>query len=241
MKIHKQLDQRSWEWFRLRAGKLTASEMGRLITDKGAVRAWKADMPNSLLHRKLAEKWRGAPIESFGGNRQTDQGTLYEGQARAYFAALLEADIETVGGIESDDSRRWCSPDGIIGEGKGLEIKCPNADTHVGWLLAGGVPPEHVLQVQFGLHLTGWPVWNFLSYCKDMPHLYVAVEPESEIQAVIGEAIGEFFVHFDEAWVQLCDLNGGPPEPPKRDAFVPSPGPVKFSWEGHEMPFDNIP
>jgi hypothetical protein len=233
MKIHRDIGQQSWEWFTRRAGKVSGSELGNLITDKGKLRDWKTGMPNSYLHRKLAEKWRGGPLETFIGSRQTDQGQLHEEKARNYFAALLEKDIETIGGIESDDGKLWCSPDGIIGETMGLEIKCPNADTQVGWLLGGPqVPEEHVLQVQFALHVTHWPTWRFLSWVKDLPHLAVTVEPDEAIATTIESAVAEFQGRFEEAWTQLCDLNGGPPPP--KPAFTPSPGPVKFSWEMSE-------
>ena len=230
MKIHRDIQQKSWEWFKLRAGKVTGSELGNLITDKGAIRGWKTGMPNSYLHRKLAEKWRGMPLETFQGNRQTDQGTLWEDRARKYFSSILESDIEQIGGMESDDGLLWCSPDGIIGETTGLEIKCPNADTHVGWLLAGQqVPEEHVLQVQFALWVSHWPKWHFLSWAKDLPHLAVVMEPDHDLCMVIEDALAEFQERFNAAWNTLCELNGGPPIV---DTFKPSdPGPVKMSWE----------
>lgn len=231
MKIVRDIQQTSWDWFVRRAGKVTGSELGNLITDKGKIREWKSAMPNSYLHRKLAEKWRGGPLETFMGSRQTDQGQMYEEKARNYFASILEADIETIGGIESDDAKLWCSPDGIIGEHTGLEIKCPNADTHVGWLLDGGVPEEHVLQVQFALYVTGWPRWQFLSWVKDMPHLAVIVEADETLASTIEEALAEFQARFDEGWAKLCELNGGPPivKPPVQPN--PAFGPLKMSWE----------
>lgn len=220
MNIHRELEQKSWDWFQARAGKVTGSELGNLITDKGAIRAWKTEMPNSYLHLKLAEKWRGQPLQTFQGNRQTDQGNIYEERARKYFASLLECDIETVGGIESDDGKLWCSPDGLISESVGLEIKCPNADTHVGWLLAGQqVPEEHVLQVQFALYVSGWRQWKFLSWCQDLPHIAADIEPDAKIHGVMCEAIDDFQTRFDAGWKTLCDLNGGEPAPREKMVF----------------------
>jgi hypothetical protein len=229
VKIHRDVEQQSWDWFVLRAGKVTGSELGNLITDKGKIRDWKTAMPNSYLAIKLAEKWRGGPLETFIGNRQTDQGNMTEATARAYFAALLDVDITTCGGIESDDGRLWCSPDGLIGETCGLEIKCPNADTHIGWLLDGRqVPEEHLLQVHFALFVSGWDSWQFLSYCKDLPPLHVAVLPDAQMTDTIHDAVEDFEGRFEDAWKKLCEMNGGPPPP--RPAFT-TPGPVKFTWE----------
>lgn len=230
MKIHREMEQQSWQWFEARAGKVTGSELGNLITDKGKLRDWKTAMPNSYVCRKVAEKWRGKPLESFGGNRQTDQGNLWEDRARKYFSALLEREIQQVGGIESDDGRLWCSPDGIIGETTGLEIKCPNADTHVGWLRGGfEVPEEHVLQCQFGLYVSGWEDWHFGSFVSDMPHLLVRVTPMPGMMDTIRDALSEFELRFASVWTMLCDRNGGPPAP--KPVFVPTPGPVQFTWE----------
>ena len=107
MKIHRELQQKSWDWFKLRAGKVTGSELGNLITDKGAIRPWKTAMPNSYLDRKLAEAWRGEPLQSFQGNQQTDQGVMDEERARKFFASLLESRSAS-GGIRRT-SLRLCS------------------------------------------------------------------------------------------------------------------------------------
>lgn len=220
MRIERVIQQGSWDWLKLRAGKVCGSELKNLITDKGKIRSWASEMPNSYLCRKLAEKWLGQALESFQGSRQTDQGTLWEPKARAYFAALLEVDIEQVGGIESDDKLLWCSPDGIISETTGLEIKVPNTDRHISWLLDGQkVPDDHILQVQFGLFVSAWKAWHFLSWSNNLPHLAVPVEPDILIQNTILDAVEEFKARFDKAWDTLCERNGGPPPPPK--TFVP--------------------
>jgi len=230
VKIVRNVEQGSWDWMRLRAGKVCGSELKYLITDKLAVRGWKTDMPNSYLYRKLDEKWIGGPREAFAGNRQTDQGTLSEPVARKYFASLLDTDIETVGGIESDDGRCWVSPDGLVNSQTGLEIKCPNGEKFIGWLLNGPhVPPEHILQVQFGLYISGWPSWWFLAYCKSYPHLAVPVEHNPTIAATIKEALYGFNDRFDEAWKILCEKNGGPPEPPQKKE--PTQERPLFSWD----------
>jgi len=221
MKIHREFQQKSWAWLQARAGKVTGSEMGNLITDKLAIRSWKTQMPQTYLHRKLAEKWRGEPLQSFRGNQQTDQGVIWEQSARRFFSSLLESDIEELAGIESDDGHLWCSPDGLISGNTGLEIKAGNADTQVGWLLAGGIPEEHVLQVQFGLWVSGFSQWWFLAWCQDLPHIAIPVERDDAIVTVMEEAVAEFNTRLDEAWNRLVELNGGPP-PPRRQPIADS-------------------
>jgi YqaJ-like viral recombinase domain len=204
-----------------RAGKICGSELKNLITDKGKIRAWTTEMPQSYLHKKLAEKWLGQPLQSFQGNQQTDQGKLWEPKARSYFSSLLECDIQTIGGIESDDARLWCSPDGVIDGDTGLEIKVPNANNQIAWILAGpGVPEEHVLQVQFSLLVSGWERWKFLSWSNNLPHLVVTVEPDEALISTIEEAVSDFNIRMDAGFARLVELNGGPPPP--RKPFVSS-------------------
>jgi hypothetical protein len=220
MKVIRSIEQRSWDWFQMRAGKVTASGIGKLITDKFALRKWSTEMPNSYLHLKLAEKWRGIPEEQFGGNRQTDQGVFAEPQAFSVYSALQDRPVERIAGIDSETGL-WCSPDGWLrldvppdAEGDaGLELKCPMASTHIGYLLAGVLPEEYVLQVQFSMFVTGAAKWHFFSFCKDLPDLFVEVQRDPSVIEAIEVATELFREKFEAGWVRLCDLNGGPPPP----------------------------
>jgi hypothetical protein len=76
-------------------------------------------------------------------------------------------------------------------EGKcGYEAKCPSANVHVGYLLAPDTFDAYVrMQVQFGLWVTGWPLWYAHSYCPGLPSLVREVRPEAALHAALTKHI----------------------------------------------------
>jgi YqaJ-like viral recombinase domain len=65
--------------------------------------------------------------------------------------------------------RSGASPDGLVGERGMVEIKCPNTATHCEWALAGRVPPEHELQMQWQMDCCDRDWCDFVSYDPRMP------------------------------------------------------------------------
>ena len=233
MKIHTEYQQGTVEWLEARAGKITASEMDRLVTPLGKVKT--GEGPKSYLMEKLSEKWAGAALPS-ANTFMMEQGNILEEFARPAFELETGLAIKQVGLIETDDGRCACSPDGIV-EGKdiGLEIKSPGMPNHIRYLLDNKLPDDYVLQVQSCLWVTGFSQWMFTSFRRGMPPLILTIEPDQKIQWAIGLAVEEFVHRMDEAWTKLCEINSGPPPP--RQKFVPLPGKPQFTWEmTSEMP-----
>jgi len=213
------VEQGSPEWLACRAGIPTASELDNLVSNTGVIR--QGAMPNSYLCVKLAERWLGGPMQSFGGGVM-EQGTILEAEARPWYEFAHNVTVRTVGFITRDGGDIGCSPDGLIldaagGIVGGLEIKCPQPPNHVKWLLAGVVPPDHLFQCLGGMLVTGLP-WTFVSYCRGFPALVVEVRADPDLLATIRDAINEFTGRMDVAWGRLVTLNGGPPSRPERPA-----------------------
>ena len=121
-------------------------------------------------------------------------------------------------GLITDDAERvGCSPDGLIGEDGGIEIKCPEGPAQIRYLLAGELPPEYVAQVQGSLFVTGRKWWRFLSYRRKYPSMMLTIEPDAQFQLALAEAIQKFIGEFDQAWAKLVLANGGPPSQPEVD------------------------
>ena len=218
MKVHP-AEQGSLEWLAARAGIPTASEFDQLLTAKFEAR--KGEMPRTYLARKLAERWLGSPI--MGGNTlDMEWGKILEEEARPGAAFDYNLDIQPVGLVTTDDGKIGASPDGLIGEDSGIEIKCPGADKHVKYLLSGVVPDDYLLQVHGSMFVTGRATWRFMSYRRHFPSLMLIVERDEKIVDIIGKTLAQFVEHLDEAWNQLCTINGGPP---KRHAPMPQPQP----------------
>lgn len=213
-------EQNSLEWLRLRAGIPTASEFDNLITPEWKIRT--GQMPQSYLARKLAEKWVGGPVADFQ-TIDMEIGKIQEEEAIPFFTFTTGIPVTRVGLITTDDGRIGCSPDGLLPDGCGLEIKCPGITTHVGYLLRGELPKDYAAQVHGSMFVTGFHQWKFMSYHRKLPPLILTIERDEEIQAQIGEALSKFIDRFDQEWARLVEMNGG--EPTKRQDEQPESTP----------------
>lgn len=219
MKIHNEFSQGSVDWQIFRSSKITASEMDALVTPLGKVKDGAG--PRTYLMKKVAEAWLGGPLPSLNV-WDMEQGNILEEFARPAFALETGLEVSQVGFITDDSERIGCSPDGLVGNDCGLEIKAPHVDTHIGYLLGGVLPKDYVLQVQGSLWVTGFPKWYFYSFCRRMPSLVLEIAPDPAIQDAISEAVAGFLEQFDEALEKLVKLNGGV-RPGARVKFAPPP------------------
>lgn len=193
--------------------------MDNLVTPLAKVRT--GEMVTTHLHRKLAEVWLGGPLPSLNV-WDMSQGNILEEYARPAFTLETGLDVRQVGFITDDAERVGCSPDGLIGENCGLEIKCPRLETHLGYILAGALPKDYIAQVQASLYVTGFSKWFFFSFCRRMPPLILEVYPDPAMQEAISEAVAGFLKRLDEALAKLTALNGGV-RPTARAKFAPVP------------------
>lgn len=207
--------QGSAEWLKDRAGIPSASELDAIISPLGKVRDSKG--VESYLAKKLAEKWLGEPLEDFG-SWQMEQGTIVEERARRWLPLFLNRDIQQVGFITNDAGTVGCSPDGVIDNEIGVELKCPQSQAHVQYLLKNKLPPDYIAQVQCGLYVTGFKEWLFVSYHTKFPKLVLHIGPDEEFHEALEDALNSFNERLAEAFERLCEVNGGPP--PKREPMV---------------------
>jgi len=163
-----QLDapQGSEAWRQDRVGKITSSEMEVLLVNgrcsfgdgfgKGA---------ETYFYSRLAEKLTGKPRPEVE-TAATEWGHAYEPSAVAVYEALTGCECREVGFIDHPtEPGIGGSPDRLIGDDGGLEVKCPyNPGIHLQYLFADVLPKEHVCQVQSNLWITGRKWWDFVSY-----------------------------------------------------------------------------
>lgn len=189
------------EWLKLRVGKVTASELDNLITPEFKPRT--GAMVQTYLYRKVAEAYRGEPLPGFTSHA-TEQGQLLEDEARRWYAFQDDRErMHNVGFIEHDDGLCGCSPDALLGEDGGLEIKCPEPTNHVRYLLEGTLPKDYAAQVHMCLYVTGRKWWNFVSYRRRFPAFVLRVERDEEICAKIEATLAAFYERFAEAMGRL--------------------------------------
>lgn len=193
MKIH-ETEQRSLDWMRLHVGRVTASEFGQLVTP--LMKPKEGAGPHTFLCKKLAELYRGEPMCMLSPKQhqsaQMEQGLFLEETVLPWFEFTYDTPVRKVGFCETDDGLAGCSPDGLIGEDGGLEVKSPEPHTHCENLLEGVVPKEYMPQIHFSMFVTGRKWWKFVSYRKRFPALVVTVERDEALMLKIGAVVSDF-------------------------------------------------
>lgn len=176
-------EQGTPEWFQARLGIPTASEFSTILA-KGQGKTRAAYM------RKLAgEIITNQPSESYS-NGHMDRGKEMESEARAAYEFLTDNAVEEVGFIRTDAA--GCSPDGLIGDDGGVEIKTKLPHLLIECLERGTLPPEHRAQVQGCLWITGRAWWDFVAYWPSMPIFTCRVEPDADYIAKLAEEVSAF-------------------------------------------------
>jgi hypothetical protein len=136
-----------------------------------------------------------------------ERGSALEQRAVALYELRRDVDTTPVGLCLSDDARVGCSPDRLVGEVGGLELKCPSAGVHVGYLLDGdeGVAAKYRAQIQGCMWITGRAWWDSLSFHPLMPEALVRVERDEEFISALAEAVGHFLERLEQAEARLRD------------------------------------
>ena len=160
MKVIRGVDQGSADWLALRAGRVTASNFGKVLAGgQGKTR-------RAYMLQLVAERLTGEPAETYT-NAAMEWGTQTEPLARALYEWETDRLVEEVT-ITLEGDYIAASPDGLVGEG-GLEIKCPNTSTHLDYLLRGELPAQYRPQVQGCMWVHRAPWWDFMSFDPRLP------------------------------------------------------------------------
>ncbi len=176
-----EIDQRSPEWFSAICGNVGASSIDKIITTKGEPSKQRTEYMMTLCAERITGKQEVGYLTQAMVN-----GIEREAEARSLFEMSQGVEVQQVGLVYTDDKSCHCSPDGLIGENSGLEIKNPISKTHIKYLLENKLPTEYFCQVQFSLYVSGRGSWWFMSH-------YPGIRP--------------FMVECfrDEKWIEKCD------------------------------------
>lgn len=184
------VEQGSHEWLAERAGKVSASKFGLILTPGG--KKTTGETRTKYLCQLAGERISGQPEESFQSEWMA-RGNEIEPLARDHFERKTGLFVAQVGMVYLDDKRTIsCSPDGMIGDDSGLEIKCPKLSTHIGYLRGDALPTTYIPQVQGSMMVTGRDTWNFLSFHPLVVELHKLVERDVKYCAILREAVEEF-------------------------------------------------
>lgn len=185
------VEQRTAEWHKARKGRITASMVGAIL-------GMSPYMSRNDAMRVMVRTREGAEQE-FTGNIATEWGNNNEDGARIEFEMETGLTVDQVGFIPLED---WAgiSPDALIGDSAGVEIKCPfglrKADAPVPFKTLAE-QPHYEAQVQFSLYVTGREKWHFFQWAPNGTVLET-IYPDLDWQARHIPALKQFYAEFLE-------------------------------------------
>ena len=167
-------EQGSDEWLRSRCGFITASNFSKLVTTQGA----KSKQADTYLNAVIAEREVPIPIDTYK-SAAMQEGNDLEDQARSTFELLHDVRIKQVGLVALDDHDVGCSPDGLWAD-TGIEIKCPQRSTHIGYRRSGRLPSAYFQQVQGTMWIMELDHYWFFSFRPEHKPFIIKVERDDE-------------------------------------------------------------
>lgn len=157
-------EQGSPEWFEARRGIPTASKFSAILAKGSGKTRFR------YMHQLAEEILSGKIAEGFS-SEHTDRGKVLEDEAREWYKSISNEEVSLVGFVKS--GRKGASPDALVGEKGGLEIKTALPHIQLERLKKGGLPNEYKAQVNGNILVLEREWWDFISYPVNYPKLPV--------------------------------------------------------------------
>lgn len=181
-----EMEQGSTEWHSMRMGKPSASKFSAILA-KGQGKTRRA-----YLIQKASEILTGEAYQSYV-TPDMERGMEQEPAARALYEFQKDIEVAQIGLAILDDGSAIASPDGLVGEDGGIEIKSVLPHVHIETILSGKMPPGHMAQVQGCMYVLNRDYWDFISYSPtvtDQPQfVHRVMRDESYIDNLKAEII----------------------------------------------------
>jgi hypothetical protein len=158
------VQQNTDEWMALRLGKVTNSNAGTFMANLGKSFG---DPAKRYALQIALEQLTGVKASAGFSNEHMERGHEQEPIARMLYQEETFSVVTNGGffchGVHGD------SPDGLVGEVGGIEIKCVIAPVHYDTIRRGSFDPAYRWQLIGHLDCTGREWFDFVSYCADFP------------------------------------------------------------------------
>lgn len=143
-------------WLKSRIGKITASRLVD-VTSKLAKKSKNGEAGDpsakALGYKMELVSERLTNVASkHHVTEAMEHGTEYEPMARAVYEMSFDLMVDRIGfALHPTLDYSGASPDALVGKDGLLEIKCPETDTHLEWMMAGDVPEKHKPQMLWNM------------------------------------------------------------------------------------------
>ena len=195
--------QGSPEWKVARLGIPTASEFSRLVTSMGERSKSLEPYARELASEIFADK----TMSDFDGNMWSDRGRDLEQAAIELYEFTHDCVVQRVGFITTDDGLTGGSPDGLLGDDAGIEVKCLKAERHLDVLqkyqATGKTPPDYVAQVQGYMYVTGRSRWVLMLHHPDLPPIKISVAADPYFHKALAAGVAAVIAERDAVLASL--------------------------------------
>jgi hypothetical protein len=165
------VQQNSDEWFLLRAGKVTASSLNKVMANYGKA----FGEPAKKYAVDIAvQQLTGSTSGGGYSNEHMDRGHEEEPLAIMAYEASYFCEVTNGGFFEDGD--HGTSPDGLVGEDGLIEVKSAIPSIHYSRIAKQSYDPAYKWQLAGHLKFTNRDYVDFVSYCSSFPEgkkLYV--------------------------------------------------------------------
>ena len=173
-KYYYEITQQTEEWYKLKSDKLGASNATAIANQGKGL--------DTEINKKMAEYFASVKTENFS-NSNTDRGNELEPIARSMYELENGVNVKQVGFVEYNDFI-GCSPDGLINDDGGLEIKCPENSVYFKLLIDGEkeIPSDYIWQCQMNLLITERNYWELMFYNPNFKKSFIVfrIYPDKE-------------------------------------------------------------
>ena len=141
MKLLKDLEQRTENWYKIRQGSIGGTRAKKVVSSTNT----------SLMYELIAERGTDIIEDSFVSEAM-QRGIDLEPIAIAEFRDFMELDVQHFGMVTNENFPNChLSPDGLIMDQenpiKGVEVKCPDSKKHIEYIITNRVPAEYKQQI----------------------------------------------------------------------------------------------
>lgn len=196
VQIHNEFDQKSLEWIQFRCGKITASNVDKILTP--TLKLASNDKERQFLFELLGQRITNRVPPQFISD------AMLRGESEEIFAREMYTEkygvVTTCAYVENDKFGFpfGYSPDGLVGDDGLIEVKSRSQKFQVQTLVENKIPEEFVLQIQAGLMISERKWGHFISYSNGMPLFVLRVEPDPAIFMAIETAVCAFEARISE-------------------------------------------
>lgn len=152
MKIYENIIQQTPEWYAIKRGKMSASHATAIGNAGKGLNTYILEIVESMI----------CGNDGFS-NKDMERGNELEPIARKTYEFETGNIVKQIGFIEYNDYV-GCSPDGLVNDDGGLELKARNNKIHLSLLLTDKVDSSTIWQMQMNMLISGRNWWDFGSY-----------------------------------------------------------------------------